>query len=357
MINTWEEKWLQDIEYLVTNLKEKHVNLFAYTDESIFNNKVNNLKKLINNLDYTEMKVEISRLVASIKDAHTAMVFPATKFLPLKFYYYEEGIYVIDSTKEYENLIFKKLTEVEGVSIDKVLDELKDIISFENENFFKAQAMKYIQIADVLYGLLIADDMDKINLNFDGTNYAIRTCSYDDLKYTNTKVPYYWKNSNENLWFEKLNDNKLYIKYNSCRENGNKKIADKICDIIEVMESDAIKDITIDLRNNLGGDSTLLEPLIDYLKGKEHLNIQAVIGRETFSSGLLNAYQLKNILNCKIIGEPSGGKPNCYGEILKFQLPNSKLVVSYSTKYYKLIDDDSVMALYPDEIKLEYKDD
>jgi len=58
-----------------------------------------------------------------------------------------------------------------------------------------------------------------------------------------------------------------------------------------------------------------------------------------------------------LIGEPTGGKPNCYGEILRFNLPNSKFNVSYSTRYYKVIEDDSVDALYPDKIVEETIDD
>ena len=123
------------------------------------------------------------------------------------------------------------------------------------------------------------------------------------------------------------------------------------------MDENKPSKVTVDLRNNLGGDSTLIRPLIDYLKNHEELNnsqrLKVVIGRETFSSALLNAYEFKNLTNAKIVGEPSGGKPNCYGEILKIKLPNSGFEITYSTRYYKLIEDDLVMALYPDEIILD----
>ena len=92
------------------------------------------------------------------------------------------------------------------------------------------------------------------------------------------------------------------------------------------------------------------------MKNKKE-NLKVIIGRETFSSALLNAYTFKNSTNAKIIGEPSGGKPNCYGEILRITLPNSKLVITYSTRFYKLIEDDLVMALYPEEIFLESIED
>lgn len=361
MENTWEKKWIEDIDYLKGELKEKHVNLFAYTDEDSFNEKVESLKKIINQLDYEEMKVEISRIVASLKEAHTALTFVAKKFIPLKFYYFHDGVYIIDTSKEYENMLFKKVVAIEDVSIEQVLVDLSQVISFENEYFFKAQSMKYMQVAEVLYGLLIADDMDKIKIILQDGRYEVETCSSNELIYTNKRLPIYAQNPSENLWFSILDNDELYVKYNSCREYGQETINEKIQRIINLIETSDIEKITVDLRNNLGGDSTLFTPLIEYLKSNKKINkkenLKVIIGRETFSSALLNAYSFKNETNAKIIGEPSGGKPNCYGEILRITLPNSKFVITYSTRFYKLIDDDKVMALYPDEVILEEIDD
>jgi C-terminal processing protease CtpA/Prc len=72
-----------------------------------------------------------------------------------------------------------------------------------------------------------------------------------------------------------------------------------------------------------------------------------ITGRQTFSSALIDAIQFKQYTNCLLIGEPTGGKPNSYGEVLSFTLPNSGVVVQYSTKYFQMMDDDS-LALYPD---------
>lgn len=124
----------------------------------------------------------------------------------------------------------------------------------------------------------------------EGKEISLKTVSPDKLKYIEvTKLPIYAKNSYSNYWFEKINDK---------------------------------------------------------INRKE--NLKVIIGRETFSSALLNAYEFKFDTNAEIIGEPSGGKPNCYGEILKFTFPNSRFIVNYSTRYYKLIEDDTILALYPD---------
>ncbi len=53
--------------------------------------------------------------------------------------------------------------------------------------------------------------------------------------------------------------------------------------------------------------------------------IFVVIGRRTFSSGLLNAHDLAARTRAILIGEPTGGKPNSYGEVESFTLPRSGL--------------------------------
>lgn len=51
------------------------------------------------------------------------------------------------------------------------------------------------------------------------------------------------------------------------------------------------------------------------------------------------------------IGEETSGKPNHFGEVKSFQLPNSGIRVNYSTKYFKRTDE-NVSTIRPD-IKLE----
>ncbi|WP_297639106.1 hypothetical protein [uncultured Clostridium sp.] len=241
---------------------------------------------------------------------------------------------------------------IEGIPIDEVILELSNIISHENEFLLKAYLAKYLQGVDVLYGLCICDSREEVIITVGGKDISLKTVSMQNLNYIEEiKLPIYARNNGSNYWFEEIND-ELYIKYNSCREDGIKTLNEKINETIDFINEKSISKITIDLRNNLGGDSTLIKPLIDFIKDNEKINtkenLKVIIGRETFSSALLNAYEFKFQTNAEIIGEPSGGKPNCYGEILKFTLPNSKFIVSYSTKYYKLIGDDNVLALYPD---------
>jgi hypothetical protein len=51
------------------------------------------------------------------------------------------------------------------------------------------------------------------------------------------------------------------------------------------------------------------------------------------------------------VGEETGGRPNHYGEVRFFLLPNSKIPVQYSTKYFSNYPED-LPSLSPD-VKVE----
>ncbi len=65
-----------------------------------------------------------------------------------------------------------------------------------------------------------------------------------------------------------------------------------------------------------------------------------VLRSHSFSAAIVSAIYFKNETAATIIGEPPGEKPNSYSENDEMKLPNSGLVVSYSTKYYKFLPED-----------------
>ena len=83
------------------------------------------------------------------------------------------------------------------------------------------------------------------------------------------------------------------------------------------------------------------------MKKNPQINIYVVIGRETFSSAILNAMDFKRLTKAIFIGEETAGKPNHFGEVRSFQLPMSKVYVGYSTKYFKKTDE-NINTLKPD---------
>jgi hypothetical protein len=153
-------------------------------------------------------------------------------------------------------------------------------------------------------------------------------------------------------WFTYLDETGLlYIKYNSCREMEGKPFASFADEVLGYIDNHPVQRLVFDLRHNRGGSSALARGLISGIKDRAGINrkgrLFVVVGRETFSSAILNALELTGDGNATLAGEATGGKPNHYGEVRFFKLPNSMLSVQYSTKDFSLWPDD-VASLYPD---------
>ena len=129
----------------------------------------------------------------------------------------------------------------------------------------------------------------------------------------------------------------MYFAYNACAEDPNVgPFATFAESTLAFVDKNPVDRFVIDLRRNTGGNSRILEPLIDGLATRPLLagRVFVIVGMHTFSSAMLNAMDLRRRLHVTIVGGPSGGKPSGYGEVKMFELPNSKLVVHYSTKLF-----------------------
>lgn len=75
-----------------------------------------------------------------------------------------------------------------------------------------------------------------------------------------------------------------------------------------------------------------------------------IIGRETFSSAIIEAARFDEETNATLVGEMTSGKPNHYGSVRNFKLPNSKISIRYSTKHINIFKNQG-NSLMPDVLK------
>ena len=112
--------------------------------------------------------------------------------------------------------------------------------------------------------------------------------------------------------------------------------------MVEEVERQKPQRLFVDLRNNGGGGSRVLEPIVDWLASHPVLNHPSrcfvAIGRRTFSSAMLNTVHFRERTAATILGEPTGGKPNAYGEVKMVRLPRSGIGVWFSTNYFSSVE-------------------
>jgi C-terminal processing protease CtpA/Prc len=167
------------------------------------------------------------------------------------------------------------------------------------------------------------------------------------------EVPLYRQRLNEQMWFTTIPDSQavyLNLKVYPDAETF-KRVSDGLW---KQVDSSQPKRLIIDLRQSNGGDfikfqSHLLKELKQRPAFRKPGSLYVIIGRGTISAAMVNAIELRKELNATLVGEPTGSKPNSYSENDELTLPNSHLRVSYSTRYYKLQEQDT-SSVMPDKL-------
>lgn len=367
-----DNKWFEVLDFLQNELPRRHKNLYFKTNEAEYLNQIQSLRNSLNHLENHVINAEISKIVASVGDAHTSIDIPVYYLCPLEFYWFSDGIYVVNTAKEDEVLRYKRITHIDGVNIETVIEKMSTMISHENHSYLKSLLPKYLPAVEYLYGLQLARTVSGLTFTYEnesgnGSEWFVPSCplfKYQDqlngnrFSFPPDKLPLFRKNPDQYYWMEYLKESKtLYFKYNICKEMADESVQAFGERLLRAVRRKKPEKLVIDMRNNTGGNSTLLDPVIDSLAKCDHINqhskIFVIIGRDTFSSALLNVYSLRNKTRAILVGEPTGGKPNCYGEVLRVNLEQYGLRISYSTKYYHLIEDDLMPSLFPD-VQKEY---
>jgi hypothetical protein len=299
----------------------------------------------------------------SVGDSHTTLGYRPQQGLPLMLYWFKDGIAILNTTSDYKNILYGKITALGGKPIKDIVAALNVIIPHENEAQIKNKITNLLTDTVILHGMKLIPYQDSAPLTVRTISGRTVTLDMKPLPFSSkpewiidtsdeSDAPLYLKNRRLFYWYKTLSDSQtLYFKYNSCQNMTGRPFSDFVKTLFGTIDGERFKRIVIDLRHNGGGNSGLFAPFIEELEKRpvfqQKGSIYVLIGRRTFSSAILNAIDLKKQTPAIFVGEPTGGKPNHYGEVKSFRLPHTGLQVTYSVKYFRAFDDDPD-SLVPD---------
>lgn len=341
----------EDILFFAEEFPKKHKYPFTYLTKESFQQQTEKLADRVGQLSNHEVFVELNKIIAQVKDAHTSIEYWDGYSYPLRFYLFGDGIYVVNADQGLYDAMYGRVTAINGVPIDEVLKQLTELVSYENESWLKSLLPKYLIKPVHLNGLgLIENEKSTLfTIDKDGQEKEILvpTLSYGEggswIHADQKDV--FLGNYKQNYEYRYLPEHQtLYFEYNACTEQEGLKFSEFNKQMFEEIEKQSPKRLILDLRSNGGGDSRILNPFTEQLKKytAKHPDMQVfiLIGRNTFSSGMFAIYRtIEAVPNAVTVGEPSGGAIDCYGEVRMFQLPNSLLPIGYSTKYFEFSSD------------------
>ena len=145
----------------------------------------------------------------------------------------------------------------------------------------------------------------------------------------------------EPFWWTTLDHGRvLYLQYNQVvRTSGDTSLGTVVDELRTRIDRGGIRRLVIDLRNNPGGDNHTYAPLLEFLRTDRRVNrpggLSVIIGPQTFSAATNFATEVDRDTAAVFVGEPTGGRPNLYGDVKPVELPNSGLTVEVSSRYWE----------------------
>lgn len=251
------------------------------------------------------------------------------------------------------------------MSIEDACKTLAVIVPKVNDAIIRKVVPHYLGDPSILHLLGVSDSAKTIHIEFvssDGKARSVDIAVKQQGGETQMVVavdpgsekPLYMRNQGASYWAELIDNGKVvFFQYNRCRSDADYPFEKMQERLEQMLAQPGVERLVIDLRHNGGGASSVLDPFISWLAKNETWNVSGrtvvLIGRRTFSSAILNAMCLRRDAHAVLIGEPTSGKPNHYGEVESFQLPNCGWEVSYSTKHFRYSQDDTP-SLMPDVV-------
>jgi tetratricopeptide (TPR) repeat protein len=339
------DQWREDLAFLAKELPARHVQPFAHTSKADFDKQVADLQAQIPKLDESGIRTGFQRLAASLGYADTGIVWDlknSSGMLPLRFYFFPDGVYVIGASEPDRKLLGGKLVRIGDTKVDEVIERLTPLIPRQNDAWRKAQLPFAMAASDFLAGSGITNSIR-------ATEIVVQTPAGQEESSYVAAIPFggasrmapflhgdpplYRQNEQKNYWATGSGPT-IYFQYNLGGEDLAQPFAKFRETLKQLLAQPGIERLVVDLRNHRGGNPAMLDSWIDEIKASRFNRkgrLFVVIGRATSSAGLVNAVRLAEETAATLAGETAGEKASDFGEPKPFTLPNSHLQVMVST--------------------------
>ena len=132
-----EKGWRDDIDYLLAMVKKFH---YVYSREPLPQQMIdltNKIKSSISEYSDERMLIELERIMFYLGDGHSYILPVGSKIkahcVPLKFYQFSDGLFVIDAYSEFKHLIGYKIIQAGPVEPKTFMSDMESYVSQDNK--------------------------------------------------------------------------------------------------------------------------------------------------------------------------------------------------------------------------------
>jgi hypothetical protein len=362
---TREAGWNWDLDFYARRMKQMHWDLYANVTPEVFSGELEALKGDVPSLSDSQVRVRLRRITAMVGDGHTSSRLFAEGAprlaLPIHFYAFDDGLFVLGAAKEHAELIGGKVVKIGRLDADAAMKAVQPYASVDNTMGHLAAGPALLASPPILAAIGATTDESGADVALrmpDGSERLIKLVpmefpagghggfllpGFAYLHDTFTERPLFLKDVSRMLRMEHLPEHKLvYFWFGAVQDSPQGKLADFCKDLFAFIDKHEAEHLVIDMRFNGGGNTGLIRPLISGLIKHERINrrghLWVLIGRNTFSAAQNTVNLMDKQTEAVFVGEPTGSRPQFVGESTWFVLPHSATRVFCSSRYWQHMD-------------------
>lgn len=368
------DDWRSDLAFLADEIESRHPRPYHSVSKEDFAGAVAALDEALPGLGYPETLVELSRLVALLGpgDGHSRLRLDP-RFVPgqvpLRFWHFSEGLWIRSASSDHASLAGKRIIGLGGRTVDEALALVGEIVGADNDFDRRLKVPIYLLMPEILQGLGLASTeglaietatadggTESHLVPFipwpEGGHHSIAGVAHDpvhlgagsdwvDMRPAEIAAPLYLSRPDDWYWMEELEEGRVvYAQFNVVGNQDDKKpLSEFFAELFEKAEPEKVEKLILDVRLNGGGNNFFNRPFIHGLIRSDTKNRRGhtfiLTGRNTFSAAQNLVTKLSHETEAVFVGEPTGGRPNHFGDARRITLPKSGLDVSISTLYWQ----------------------
>ena len=353
---TREEAWSRDITYLEKRINELRYSPNCAISKTDLSKEILDIKTTIASLSDEQIIFKIIRLFGALGSGHN-FILPtspdkgALKKLPVQFYQFNDGLFIVDAEEGLEQWIGYKVESIENTPIEAALQKTNAVNARDNDMQILWLGPYYLGLPDVLKGLGIVKNANQVTITLSDKEGKSEKVAMNPVAWQFTGMPILPKLKTENqpLFLSKTEDNYwaktlpkynvMYIQFNVVQQKEELTLMDFNLKLRENIKQSNSQNLILDLRFNSGGDGSIVPPMLKTLIEFEIINpegkIFVLMGRGTFSAAQNLLTEITIFTNAILVGEPSGSSPSFIGEAGWFKLPYSGLLGIVASQYHQ----------------------
>lgn len=236
-------------------LEENHIYLYHDITKQEFEKQKQNFLENVDNMDEVHFQGGMLKLFALFKEAH---LFYSTKMFKRVYAdFYNIG-------KDYflkNDGIYKKITKVNGIDIEEVVEKLKALVPYEVDTWAYHRIKGLICSPVALKMVDCGESDDEILFDCGGKKIITSTLSCIQKKEKQKDIA-------KDKWydFKVLDSGKiLYVRYSVCSDMKDCPFSEFVADMVKSLDKKP-KACIVDVRSNSGGSSYIVLPLLNIFK-------------------------------------------------------------------------------------------